>query len=75
MNVTMSLYDFFAYARRQAGMTQAQLAKKAGVSRNYIGMIEHGGANVTYSTLVKVAGALGYKMTVNLYPKEGDETK
>jgi transcriptional regulator with XRE-family HTH domain len=48
-----------ANRRKQRRMSQAQLALTAGVSRNYISMIERGDAhNLTVRTLCKLADAL-----------------
>lgn len=46
--------------REKAGMTQAQLAEKAGVSRVTIAMLEtRNDFNTTTKTLLKIANALG----------------
>lgn len=49
--------------RKQQGLTEEQLAKKAGVSRQVLRNVESGNANVTLSTLDKLGEALG----VDLY--------
>ena len=50
----------FEILRRGAGMNQAQLADKAGVTRQKISRIEHGEiGNVSVKTLVKCADAIG----------------
>lgn len=47
-------------ARLESGMTQEELAKKAGVSRPMISFIETGKiTNISTGTLVKIAEALG----------------
>jgi transcriptional regulator with XRE-family HTH domain len=46
-------------AQREAlGYTQAKLAEKAGVTPNYIGVLEHGAKLPSIDTLVKLAKAL-----------------
>jgi transcriptional regulator with XRE-family HTH domain len=46
-------------ARREAlGLTQAKLAEKAGVTSNYVGVLERGLKLPTLDTLVKMARAL-----------------
>lgn len=46
--------------REEAGMTQAQLAKKSNVSRTIISGLESGAITVTTTeTLSKIANALG----------------
>ena len=44
--------------RLATGMSQEELAKKAGVHRTYVGMIERGEKNVTLKNLAKIAHAL-----------------
>jgi y4mF family transcriptional regulator len=45
--------------RRERGLTQKQLAKKAGISRGYVSQIENGKINLYLDTLVALARALG----------------
>lgn len=47
------------WARHDAGLTQAQLAKRIGVSQQQIARLEHPDYNPTLETLQKVAEALG----------------
>lgn len=44
--------------RKQAGMTQSELAEKADLSNNYIGQIERGEAKPTLEILDRIASAL-----------------
>jgi transcriptional regulator with XRE-family HTH domain len=57
-----SLVDVFAAqvrARRQAlGLSQEQLAEKAGVHRTYVGMLERSEKNVTIYNIGRIANAL-----------------
>ena len=47
-------------ARREAlGMSQAELGEKAGISANYVGVLERGLKLPTLDTLVALAKALG----------------
>lgn len=50
-----------ARCRKRDGMTQAELAEKAGISRQYMGEIESRFtvANVTIEVLLNIADALG----------------
>ena len=41
--------------REQKNLTQIELASKAGVDRNYIGMLERGERNPSFLSLQKVA--------------------
>lgn len=53
-------------ARRQKGLTQADLAKKSGVSQQMISRIEKGQQNISVSTLKKLADSLGCQVAVEL---------
>lgn len=46
-------------AREEQGMTQADLARAAGVSPGLIGQIEHGKVQPSLQTIEKIAGVLG----------------
>lgn len=48
--------------RRQAGLTQAQLAEKADLSDNFIGLIERGEGHPTIQTINRIAEALGVRL-------------
>lgn len=45
--------------RMPQNLTQIELAGKAGVDRNYIGMLERGERNPSYLSLLKIAKGLG----------------
>lgn len=45
--------------RRYQNLTQAELAKRAGLDENHIGEIERSGREPKLQTIVSVAGALG----------------
>ena len=46
-------------ARMKAGMTQEELAHESNIDRSYIGGVERGERNLTFTMLCKIAGALG----------------
>jgi transcriptional regulator with XRE-family HTH domain len=48
--------------REQRGMTQEQLAEKAGISRTYLARLETARHDPTLSMLEKLAKALGVKV-------------
>lgn len=48
-----------ARLRKEAGMTQDELAAKAGISRPYLSTVETGGASPTITVAGKIATALG----------------
>jgi antitoxin HicB len=59
------------WARHQARLTQAQLAKRAHVSQQQIAQLESPDSNPTLDTLEKVAQALGAKLQFTLVPQPG----
>ncbi len=62
-------------ARRAAGLTQAELARRAGVSQPEIARLEAAGANPRISTLNKVVAATGHRLVLDLDRAAGiDET-
>lgn len=54
------------WARQDAKLSQAELAKRLGVSRQQVSMLEAQGGNVTLGTLQKVAEALGRELDIAL---------
>ena len=44
--------------RKSLNLTQEELADRAGIDRSYIGGVERGERNVTFSVLCKIASAL-----------------
>jgi len=53
-----------AYARREAKLTQAQLAERLGVGRSYVARIESGTDNLTIGQLAHLADALGAQLRI-----------
>ena len=45
--------------RKALGWTQEVLAEKAGIDRSYIGGVERGERNLTFTILCEIASALG----------------
>lgn len=52
-------------ARRQAKLTQAQLAERAGTSQSTIAKLERGGGNPTFETLERVLHAAGHRLELS----------
>lgn len=52
-------------ARIEQGLTQAQLAAKLGVSRQWLIDIERGQGNPSYETLFLIAEKMGFKIEIN----------
>ncbi len=57
-------------ARRLAGLTQRELAERAGTSQPAVARLEQGHAMPTLATLERLAGAAGYELRVELVPME-----
>lgn len=51
-------------AREKKGLTQAEVAQKAGLTSNYLAMIERAEANVSTDKLAKVGKILGIKIQI-----------
>jgi len=49
--------------RLKRGLSQEELAARAGVHRTYIGMVERAEKNVTLGTIEKFANALGISIS------------
>ena len=72
----LSAPDLLRDARRAAGLTQAELAGRLGVSQSEIARLEKQGANPRLGTLLDAVRAAGYTLTAELKPQRGtvDET-
>lgn len=57
--------------RLEAGVSQAQLARCAGLAQSYLWRIEHGAANPSINALAAVSACLGCDLGVRLYPTPG----
>ncbi len=55
------LLEMMLIARKELNLTQAQLAKRAGMQQEAIARIENGG-NPSYKTLARIAKALNKKI-------------
>jgi uncharacterized protein len=62
-------------SRKVAGLTQAELARRAKVTQPVIARLEREGANPRLDTLEKVIAATGHSLTLSTGPGAGlDET-
>ena len=50
--------------RKQAGLTQKQLAEKAGVSLGCVAFYENGRGDICLNSVIKILNALGYFLIV-----------
>lgn len=56
-------------ARQRAGLTQAQLAARLGVSQAAVAKLERPGANPTVDTLDRALWATGHQLTFAAHPR------
>ena len=59
-------------ARKSRKMTQKQLAEKLGRAQSRVAALENPGGEVALSSVVRVAHALGFRVTVKLESKDGE---
>lgn len=61
--------------RARRGWSQEELGYQSGLHRNYVGSLERGSVNPTFTTLMKVAGGLGVPLSalLELYETRRDE--
>jgi transcriptional regulator with XRE-family HTH domain len=57
--------------RGARGMSQEQLALEAGIHRTYLGGIERGERNPSYTNLIRLAAALGIPLSEVIARAEG----
>ena len=58
MNTLKKFGETVAKKRKEIGLSQEQLAFKAGVHCTYIGMVERGEKNITLKNIIKISNAL-----------------
>jgi transcriptional regulator with XRE-family HTH domain len=65
MLTSMSPSVLVRSARKSAGLTQAELAERAGVTQPVIARLERGGGNPTFTTLERVLHAAGHRLELS----------
>ena len=65
-----SVVEQYVQCRKMQGLTQAELAKKAGIPRSNITRFESGNYNPSLALLVRIAAALGMTLQTQLVAKE-----
>jgi len=60
-------------ARKNSGITQKQLSKKAGIAQGDISKIENGSANPSLRTLKRLAAAMDTKLKIEFLPIGGQK--
>lgn len=58
--------------RRRRGLTQAELARRAGTSQPVVSAYEHGRRDPTYATLRRLIEATGEQLTIGAEPRGSD---
>jgi len=66
VNPQLAVSVALRWARQEAGLTQAELARRIGVSQQQVAKLERPGANPSIATLRKVADALGVRLEFQL---------
>ena len=61
MNITLPS-QIIREKREAKSLTQVEVAEKAQLDRNYIGMVERGERNPSYLSLLKIASGLGMEV-------------
>jgi len=69
-NVRKSLVREYIYFRKLQGLTQAEVAERAGISRTNVSRFESGEYNPTLEMLVKLAAAIDLDVLVLLKQKK-----
>jgi len=67
----MTIGEQIRTRRRQLGLTQAELADRAGVSQAYLSGIETGGRAPREETILAIADAMGCRYERRLTPRRG----
>ncbi|MDO4444777.1 MAG: helix-turn-helix transcriptional regulator [Bacillota bacterium] len=65
-----SVVEQYVCCRKTQGITQEELAKRAGVPRSNITRFESGNYNPSLEMMVRIAAALGRTLQVELVAKE-----
>lgn len=65
-----SVVEQYVRCRKTQGITQEELAKRAGVPRSNITRFESGNYNPSLEMMVRIAAALGMTLQVQLTAKE-----
>jgi len=63
MNNEKVIHHFGSNVRKlrlRRGLTQEEVAARAGITANFVGMVERGERNITLKNAVKVAKGLGF---------------
>lgn len=62
--------DELAAARREANLSQTEVAARMGTSQSVVARLESGGIDARLSTLQRYAAAVGQELQLGVRPKE-----
>lgn len=65
----MDIPRLIATARRMAGLTQQQLAERAGTSQPAVARLEAGAGSPSLATVERLVGAAGFDLRIELLPR------
>jgi ribosome-binding protein aMBF1 (putative translation factor) len=60
--------DILRNARKEAGITQSELAQRIGADKAYISKVEHGRTVPTVSSFYRIVSALGMQVVITKQP-------
>ncbi len=69
MESEFALASAIIEARKQAGLTQEQLAERMGIKQPYIARLEGGSNNPSVSTLERIAEATNSQLKISFEPR------
>lgn len=64
--MNLSLGETIRTVRERQGLTQEEVAERAGISRATLSLLENDASNATLGTLLSVAAALGARVRIDL---------
>ncbi len=65
--------DLVREARKRAGLTQAELARRVGSTQPAIARLESGRVQPTFDRVVELLKACGFDLHVHLEPRDGSD--
>lgn len=63
-----------ARAREAAGLTQRELARRAGTAQSVVARIEQGDTSPTWETLQRLIGSCGFELVADLRPRRAERS-
>lgn len=73
LKTTQDVATAVRHARKQRGLTQAQLAQRAGVGRDWLVRLEKGNPRLELSKVLDTFAALGLSLSIEAMPTQGPE--